>query len=146
MIKAGLAEGRSVEEQRKDPVAWQMNLLKKDFELFDDLAKSGDVVIADTSFIETVVFAARAGIEMSPEVEVILVENSSTKFTIQSNLAIVDFLVTRKLSTTEGESTILKDIKGRGKKLVAKKLSTTEGESTILKYTIARKYCIHKGH
>ena len=112
MIKAGLAEGRSVEEQRKDPVAWQMNLLKKDFELFDDLAKSGDVVIADTSFIETVVFAARAGIEMSPEVEVILVENLSTTFrsTIQSTLAIVDFLVTRKLSTTEGESTILKDI------------------------------------
>ena len=48
---------------------------------------------------------------------------------IQSTLAIVDFLVNKKLSTHEGESTILKDIKGRDKKLVDKKLSTPEGES-----------------
>ena len=55
---------------------------------------------------------------------------------IQSTLAIVDFLVTRKLSTTEGESTILKDIKSRDTQLVTKKLST------ILKSTIARVDCI----
>merc|ERR1719154_993073 len=46
-----------------------MNLLKKDFCLFDDLSTSDEVVLTDTSFIETVVFGARAGIEMSPGVE-----------------------------------------------------------------------------
>ena len=70
MIKNGLKDGKSVDELRKDPVAWQMNLLKKDFELFDNLIEGKDLVVSDTSFIETVVFAARAGIEMCPEVEV----------------------------------------------------------------------------
>ena len=48
-----------------------MDLLKKDFLLFDQLAERGPekVVLTDTSFIETVVFAARAGIEMGPGVE-----------------------------------------------------------------------------
>ena len=55
MIKNGLKEGKSAEELRKDPVAWQMNLLKKDFELFDKLMGSQELVITDTSFIETVV-------------------------------------------------------------------------------------------
>ena len=69
VIKSGLEAGLSVEEQRKDPVAWQMDLLKKDFMLFDGLMASGKLVFTDTSFIETVVFGARAGIEMTPEVE-----------------------------------------------------------------------------
>ena len=52
----------------------QMDLLKRDFALFDGLfngegESSGDVVVTDTSFIETMVFSARAGIEMSPKVE-----------------------------------------------------------------------------
>ena len=46
-----------------------MELLKKDFSLFDQLAESQELVLTDTSFIETVVFGARAGIEMSPGVE-----------------------------------------------------------------------------
>ena len=60
-----------MEQQRKDPVAWQMDLLKKDYLLFDQLAdrSSRKIVLTDTSFIETVVFAARAGIEMGPAVE-----------------------------------------------------------------------------
>ena len=37
--------------------------------LFDGLMGSGKLVFTDTSFIETVVFGARAGIEMTPEVE-----------------------------------------------------------------------------
>ena len=71
LIKAGVKAGIPVEQQRKDPVAWQMDLLKKDFLLFDQLADRGSrkIVLTDTSFIETVVFAARAGIEMSPAVE-----------------------------------------------------------------------------
>jgi len=69
LINEGIKAGITVEEQRKDPVAWQMNLLKKDFLLFDKLAKSDEIVFTDTSFIETVVFGARAGIELSPGVE-----------------------------------------------------------------------------
>ena len=69
MINAGIKAGISVEEQRKDPAAWQLELLKKDFLLFDKLAESLELVMTDTSFIETVVFGARAGIEMSPGVE-----------------------------------------------------------------------------
>ena len=48
-----------------------MEILKKDFTLFDELADRGPEknVLTDTSFIETVVFAARAGIEMGPRVE-----------------------------------------------------------------------------
>jgi len=69
MIKEGIRAGISVEKQRRDPVAWQMNLLKKDFNLMDQLANDGNTVVTDTSFIETVVFANRAGIEMGPSVE-----------------------------------------------------------------------------
>ena len=71
LIKAGVKAGIPVEQQRKDPVAWQMDLLKKDYLLFDQLADRGSrkIVLTDTSFIETVVFAARAGIEMGPAVE-----------------------------------------------------------------------------
>ena len=43
---------------------------KRDFALFDGLLSGGGgAVVADTSFIETMVFSARAGIEMSPGVE-----------------------------------------------------------------------------
>ena len=69
MINEGIKAGIPVEEQRKDPVAWQMNLLKKDFLLFDDLSKKREIVFTDTSFIETLVFGARAGIELGPGVE-----------------------------------------------------------------------------
>ena len=69
MINAGIAAGVSVEEQRKDPVAWQLDLLERDFNLFESLFEQADLVLTDTSFVETVVFSARAGIEMSPTVD-----------------------------------------------------------------------------
>ena len=79
VIRAAVESGVSVEEQRlMDPVGFQMDLLRKDFHLFDKilsdegegLASGGDgIVIADTSFIETLVFSARAGIEISPRVQ-----------------------------------------------------------------------------
>merc|ERR1712037_811632 len=79
VIRAAVESGVSVEEQRlMDPVGFQMDLLSKDFHLFDKilsdegegLASGGDgIVIADTSFIETLVFSARAGIEISPRVQ-----------------------------------------------------------------------------
>eukprot|EP00092_Neocalanus_flemingeri_P049507 GFUD01056917.1.p1 GENE.GFUD01056917.1~~GFUD01056917.1.p1 ORF type:complete len:118 (+),score=25.47 GFUD01056917.1:1-354(+) len=46
-----------------------MDLLKKDFSLFDQLAEKQECVLTDTSFVETVVFSARAGIEMGPGIE-----------------------------------------------------------------------------
>ena len=58
-FKIGIKNGISVEQQRRDPVAWQMNLLQKDFDLMDQLANDGNIVVTDTSFIETVVFADR---------------------------------------------------------------------------------------
>ena len=69
IINAGIKEGISVEEQRKDPVAWQMDLLQKDYSLFDLLSERQEIVLTDTSFIETLVFAERAGIEMGPGVD-----------------------------------------------------------------------------
>ena len=50
----------------------QIYHFRKDFALFDDLLSDWDsesAVVADTSFVETLVFSARAGIEMSPRVE-----------------------------------------------------------------------------
>jgi hypothetical protein len=52
MINAGITAGVSVEEQRRDPVQWQMELLQKDFQLFDRLAEQDEVVLTDTSFVE----------------------------------------------------------------------------------------------
>ena len=77
VIRSAVKAGISVEEQRlMDPVGFQLDLLKRDFELFDNvlsgkshLLSSSDSVMADTSFIETLVFSERAGIEMSPSVE-----------------------------------------------------------------------------
>ena len=69
MINAGIKAGITVEKQRQDPVAWQMDLLQRDFSLFDELADKQEVVLTDTSFVETVVFAERAGIEIGPGVQ-----------------------------------------------------------------------------
>ena len=77
VIRLAVEARISVEEQRlMDPVGFQLDLLKRDFALFDDvlsgksqLLSFGSSVMADTSFIETVVFSERAGIEMSPGVE-----------------------------------------------------------------------------
>ena len=68
-INEGNKAGIPVEEQRKDPIEWQMDLLQKDFALFDKLADTEGLVITDTSFIETSVFSSRAGIEMGPGVQ-----------------------------------------------------------------------------
>ncbi len=65
LIRAAVAEGRTVEDLRRDAVAWQMELLKRDIALFDGLP-AGQWVFADTSVVETVVFSRRAGIELGP--------------------------------------------------------------------------------
>ena len=87
VIRSAVESGVSVEEQRlMDPVGFQMDLLNKDFHLFDkiltypqqELVDEG-IVISDTSFIETLVFSARAGIEMSPTVKDWLMKKRYTK-------------------------------------------------------------------
>ncbi len=67
-LQAGVAAGRTAEELRADPVAWQLEMLARDFALFDGLP-TDEVVFTDTSFVETLVFGARAGIVMGPNVQ-----------------------------------------------------------------------------
>jgi predicted ATPase len=68
LLKAGIAAGQSVEEMRADPVEWQEMVCLEDFKLFDGLAMD-QLVFTDTSFLETLVFANRAGISMGPNIE-----------------------------------------------------------------------------
>ena len=68
VIEAGIARGQTAEALRVDPVAWQSDILRRDAQLFDGLP-ADTVVFTDTSFIETVVFAARTGISMGPHTE-----------------------------------------------------------------------------
>lgn len=68
MIEAGVASGLSAEEVRADPIAWQQEMLRLDYELFDGLPVD-QVVFTDTSFIEDLVFSERAGLKMGPKTE-----------------------------------------------------------------------------
>lgn len=52
---------------RADPLDWQLDLLQKDYDLFDGLPVD-ETVFTDTSFIETIVFSKMAGIDMGPGV------------------------------------------------------------------------------
>jgi predicted ATPase len=68
VLKAGIAAGRTAEELREDPVQWQQQILRQDYELFDALS-ADEPVFTDTSVLETLVFAARAGIATGPNME-----------------------------------------------------------------------------
>ena len=81
LLSAGIAAGSTVEDMRRDAVAWQMELMEQDFALFQGLLGTGgssgssrSLVFTDTSFVETVVFSRRAGIEISPNVATWLLE------------------------------------------------------------------------
>ena len=67
VLQEGVAAGRAAEELRADPVAWQQQMLASDFALFDGLPVD-KLVFTDTSFVETLVFGARAGIAVGPNV------------------------------------------------------------------------------
>ena len=67
LLQEGIAAGQTAEELRADPVAWQQEMLARDFALFDGLPED-EVVFTDTSFLETLVFGARAGIAVGPNV------------------------------------------------------------------------------
>ncbi len=68
VLKAGVAAGHTAEKLRADPVAWQQDLLRLDHALFDGLPVD-ELVFTDTSFLETLVFGARAGITVGPNIE-----------------------------------------------------------------------------
>ena len=68
MLEAGIAEGRTAEEMRSDPVAWQQENLRQDYALFEGLPVD-ELVFTDTSFIENLVFCDRAGIAIGPNLE-----------------------------------------------------------------------------
>ncbi len=81
MIREGVEKGLTSIELRKDPVAWQMTLLQRDFDLFHKLLQNPcpsssinescakeKLQFTDTSLIETVVFGRRAGIQIGPNV------------------------------------------------------------------------------
>ena len=67
VLQAGVKAGTPAAELRADPVAWQLEMLAQDHALFDGLPVD-EVVFSDTSFVETLVFAARAGISVGPKV------------------------------------------------------------------------------
>ena len=68
LLEAGIAGGRTAEDLRADPVAWQRELLRQDHALFDGLPVD-EPVFTDTSFLETLVFGARAGVAVGPNGE-----------------------------------------------------------------------------
>ena len=68
MIEAGVADGLTAEEVRADPIAWQQDMLRLDYERFDALPTDA-VVFTDTSFIEDLVFCERAGLAIGPNTE-----------------------------------------------------------------------------
>jgi predicted ATPase len=68
VLEAGIAAGGTAAELKADPVAWQREMLRQDHALFDGLPVD-EPVFTDTSFIETVVFAGRAGLALGPNVD-----------------------------------------------------------------------------
>gem|GEM_PF-266188 len=67
LLEAGISEGRTAHDLRADPVAWQQEIFSRDHALFDGLSLD-EIVFTDTSFIEDLVFGARAGIVIGPNV------------------------------------------------------------------------------
>ncbi|MEE2751092.1 MAG: nucleotide kinase domain-containing protein [Myxococcota bacterium] len=68
VLQAGIAAGHTAEDLRADPVQWQQDLLLQDYSLFESLPVDTPV-FTDTSFIETVVFGARAGLSLGPNID-----------------------------------------------------------------------------
>ena len=68
MLQEGLEQGQTAQSMRADPIAWQQEVLRRDHALFQSLPPD-QVLLTDTSLVETVVFAERAGMEMGIELE-----------------------------------------------------------------------------
>ena len=68
LLREGIARDETSESLRMDPVQWQQVVLQQDHALFESLP-TDELVFTDTSFIEDLVFASRAGIKMGPGIE-----------------------------------------------------------------------------
>jgi predicted ATPase len=68
LIKEGVAQGRSAEDLRADPVQWQRDIYRQDHALFDSLPVD-ELVFTDTSMIESMVFGERAGFSTGPKLD-----------------------------------------------------------------------------
>jgi len=67
-LEEGIAQGHSAAKLRADPIHWQQEMLRKDYQLFDKLPVD-ELIFTDTSFLETLVFGARAGITVGPQLQ-----------------------------------------------------------------------------
>lgn len=67
VLREGIAAGSTADELRADPIRWQQDILRQDHALFDRLA-TDELIFTDTSFLETLVFASRAGIVVGPNI------------------------------------------------------------------------------
>jgi predicted ATPase len=67
-LQEGIAAGHSAAELRADPIHWQQQMLRKDYQLFNELPVD-ELVFTDTSFLETLVFGTRAGLAIGPKLQ-----------------------------------------------------------------------------
>lgn len=67
LLEEGIKAGHTSEALRSEPLKWQQNVLQQDYELFEGLP-TNEVIFTDTSFIEDLIFAERAGIKMGPNI------------------------------------------------------------------------------
>ena len=68
MLEEGIARGETSSSLRIDPLDWQQRVLQQDYALFEGLP-ADQRLFTDTSFVEDIVFASRAGIRMGPGVQ-----------------------------------------------------------------------------
>lgn len=68
LLKDGIAAGSTAAALRSDPATWQLGILQRDFALFDSLPPD-ELRFTDTSFVENLIFARRAGVTLGPNVE-----------------------------------------------------------------------------
>jgi predicted ATPase len=67
LLEEGIKAGHTSEALRSEPLKWQQEVLQQDYELFEGLP-TNELIFTDTSFIEDLVFAERAGIKMGPNI------------------------------------------------------------------------------
>ena len=68
VLEAGLEQGLSPEQMRADPVAWQERMMRADVRLLQELP-TDERVFLDTSAIEDLVYAERAGLAVGPNIQ-----------------------------------------------------------------------------
>jgi predicted ATPase len=68
LLRQGIAQGQSVQDVRRDPIAWQERVVRADMSLFESISPD-NLTFVDTSLIETLVFCRRVGIEFGSHLQ-----------------------------------------------------------------------------